>query len=151
MPSIELPRVVNVFVPGRPAPQGSKRYFGPGRVVEMSKHLRPWRDDVRSTLMRAWGGAPPIDGAVDLILEFVLHRPAGTPKRRTPLAVKRPDLDKLMRATCDAITASGVYRDDSQVVRAVVVKRLAEVDEPTGCMVRVQEIPQLSGKGNHGE
>jgi crossover junction endodeoxyribonuclease RusA len=146
----ELPRVLNVFVPGRPAPQGSKHYFGPGRVVEMSRHLRAWRDDVRSTLMRKWEGQPPIEGGVDLVLEFVLHRPTGTPKRRTPLATKRPDFDKLTRGVCDAITGAGVFKDDSQVVRAVILKRLAEIDEPTGCMIRVQEIPHYVRKGKNG-
>ena len=142
----DIPQFINVFVPGRPAPQGSKRYFGPGRVVEMSKYLHAWRDDVRSTLMHRWEGKPPLTGGIDLVLEFVLNRPAGTPKRWTPLAVKRPDFDKLTRGVCDAITASGVYKDDSQVVRAVIVKRLAEIDEPTGCFIRVQEIPSPTGR-----
>jgi crossover junction endodeoxyribonuclease RusA len=131
---------LNVFVPGRPAPQGSKHYFGPGRVVEMSKYVAGWRADIREVLVRVWGGQPPMTGAVVMGLEFVLPRPASTPKTRTPLAIKRPDWDKLSRAVCDAITSAGVYKDDSQVIDAWVHKRLAGVDEQTGCRIRLLEI-----------
>lgn len=137
---------IEVFVPGRPAPQGSKRYFGPGRVVEMSKYVAGWREDIRTTLSAEWGALPPLTGAIYLRLQFALPRPASTPKRRTPPAIKRPDWDKLSRAVCDAITSAGVYRDDSQVVEAWVSKRIAELDEQTGCLIRLWEIADEQGR-----
>lgn len=137
----EYERGLNVFVPGRPAPQGSKRYFGPGRVVEMSKYVAGWRTDIRDTLSKEWGDRAPLAGPVNLRLDFVLPRPASTPKsKKTPWAIKRPDWDKLSRAVCDAITSAGVYKDDSQIVYAHVTKRIAEIDEHTGCWIRVLEI-----------
>lgn len=131
---------VETFVPGRPAPQGSKKYFGPGRVVEMSKYVAGWREDVRTVLRAEWGDAPPITGPVNLRLDFVMPRPSSTPKRKTPWAVKRPDWDKLSRAVCDAITSAGVYKDDSQIIAASVRKRIAEIGEQSGCHVRVEDM-----------
>lgn len=134
------PPSIRAFVPGRPAPQGSKKYFGPRRVVEMSKYVAGWREDVREVLRKDWGVTPPLLGPIDLRLDFVLPRPLSTPKRKTPWATKRPDWDKLSRAVCDAITSAGVYKDDSQIVRAFVTKRIADLDEQTGCRIRVKEI-----------
>lgn len=129
--------VLDVFVPGRPAPQGSKRYLGAGRpMIESSKAVEPWRADVRGTVARHHAG-PPLAGAVEVQLGFVLPRPVSTPKRRTPPASKRPDLDKLIRAVLDAITSAGVWVDDSQVVDLRATKRLAEIGETPGCQVLV--------------
>ena len=55
---------------------------------------------------------PPIDGAVQLELTFVLAKPK-TVKRIYPFV--RPDLDKLCRAVLDALTGIA-YKDDQQVV-----------------------------------
>lgn len=128
---------LDVFVPGRPAPQGSKRYLGAGRpMIESSKAVAPWRADIRTHLTTAHAGNP-LDGAVHVHLEFVLPRPKSTPKRRTPPATTRPDLDKLVRAVLDAITSAGVWNDDSQVVRLDARKRLAQLDEAPGCRIIV--------------
>lgn len=129
--------VLDVFVAGRPAPQGSKRYLGAGRpMVESSKAVEPWRADIRGTIGRHHAG-PPLTGAVEVKLSFVLPRPVSTPKRRTPPASKRPDLDKLVRAVLDAITSAGVWVDDSQVVDLRATKRLAKIGETAGCRILV--------------
>lgn len=131
-----------VFVAGRPAPQGSKRHVGHGVMVEMSKHLKPWREDIRCALLdtaghplRQFGGDPIV-----LRLEFVMPRPASTPKRSTPAAVKRPDLDKLCRSALDAIGSAGVWTDDSQVIDLHASKRLAELGETAGCHIRIEAL-----------
>jgi crossover junction endodeoxyribonuclease RusA len=128
---------LTVFVPGRPAPQGSKRHVGNGVMVEMSKHVKPWRADIREHVLSQLLGTPPIDGAVQIELEFVLPRPVSTPKRSTPPAIKRPDLDKLERAVLDALSSAGVWHDDSQVTRMSSGKRIAEIGERTGCRITV--------------
>ena len=130
---------LEVFVPGRPAPQGSKINYGKGRLVESSKAVGPWRTQVAYNVAQAWM-APPLAGPVRLRLEFVMPRPSATPKRRTPPAIKKPDWDKISRAVCDALTTAGVYHDDSQVVRAEVIKRLAEIDETPGVLIHVGEV-----------
>lgn len=129
--------VLAVFVPGRPAPQGSKRHVGRGIMVESSKAVGQWRDDIRSWI-RAMHDAPPIGGPVAVQLTFVMPRPASAPKRSTPPAVKRPDVDKLARAVLDAIGSAGLWRDDSQVVDLHAAKRLAELDEKPGVLIEIR-------------
>lgn len=141
LPDLDTAPLLDVFVPGRPAPQGSKRYLGPGRpLIESSKAVAPWRADIR-THLTATHTSGPIPGAVAVHLEFVLPRPASTPKRATPAAVKRPDLDKLIRAVLDAITSAGCWHDDSQVVALHTTKRLAELGETTGCRIVIRSAP----------
>ena len=77
------------------------------------------------------------DGAVSCSLAFVLPRPKSTPKRKTPPAVKKPDVDKLTRAAFDAITSSGVIQDDSLIVSVHAMKRLAEIGETPGLRLMI--------------
>lgn len=131
---------ISVWIPGHPAPQGSKRHVGKGILVESSKAVAPWREDMRWRLLAlsaperaAW----PVDGPISVLLNFVLPRPKSTPKSRTPAAVKKPDLDKLARAALDAIGSAGVYRDDAQVTELHATKRLAARDEASGLHITV--------------
>lgn len=126
-----------VFVAGSPAPQGSKKYLGNGIMVESSKAVKPWRVDV------AWAAREvfpaPFDGPVRLELGFVMPRPKNAPKKSTPAAVKRPDLDKLARAVLDAITGVVVV-DDSQIVHLVATKRIAEIGEQSGVELTAYQV-----------
>lgn len=131
---------LSVFIPGNPAPQGSKRHVGRGVMVESSKAVKPWRSDIRSACLD--GDGQPLayfDGPVTVRLDFVMRRPSSTPKKRTPPAIKKPDIDKLARAVLDAIGSAGCWRDDSQVVRLSLTKRLAEIGETAGCRLRIEE------------
>lgn len=126
------------FVLGNPAPQGSKRHVGRGVMLESSKRLAPWRSNVRSACLDAAGKPLAFfDGAVYVELLFVLKRPVSTPKSRTPVAIKKPDIDKLARAILDAIGSAGVWRDDSQVVALSAYKRIAMLDETPGCRIKI--------------
>lgn len=129
---------LKIFVPGNPAPQGSKRHVGKGIMVESSKFVAPWRSDVRSACLDDAGKPLAFFGeAVHVELLFILKRPASTPKRRTPAAIKRPDIDKLARAVLDAIGSASVWRDDSQVVTLAAYKRIAMLDETPGCRITI--------------
>jgi crossover junction endodeoxyribonuclease RusA len=130
---------VTVRVDGNPAPQGSKRHVGHGRMVEASKRLRPWRATVAAAVKAAVGAQVPFpDGPVIVTLEFVMPRPVSTPKRSTPPAVKRPDIDKLCRAILDAITGAAIA-DDSQVTLMVAHKRIAEIAETPGVVIEIAQ------------
>lgn len=133
-----------VYVPGIAAPQGSKRHVGGGRMIESSKAVKPWRESVRWAILGQWRG-PQMLGAVSVDLEFVMPRPASTPKRSTPPAIKRPDIDKLTRACLDAIGSAGVYADDSQVTTVRATKRLAEIGEAPGCRIVVDTDARANG------
>jgi len=127
---------LDLFVAGKPAPQGSKRHVGGGTMVESSKAVGDWRSVVAWTAANAYSGEP-LTGAVVLAVEFVMPRPKSLPKTRpTPPHTKRPDVDKLLRAVGDAL--SGVlWCDDSQVVEEVGRKRYAEPDERPGAHLLV--------------
>lgn len=150
------PGAVSAWVPGTPAPQGSKRYLGaakPGgrmRAVESSKNLPVWRADVRAAFkdrgvtpgMMAFAPYQPV--MVKIV--FVMPRPVATPKTRpTPAAVKKPDIDKLERAVLDALTSAGLWGDDAQVVTVHKHKRIAELGEPTGAMIHVEPGGRFNG------
>jgi crossover junction endodeoxyribonuclease RusA len=130
---------LRVWVPGAPAPQGSKRHVGRGILVESSKALGPWRDRVA---MFATASNPSLlTGPVRVDADFVMTRPVSTPKRRTPAAVKRPDLDKLLRGVLDALTGV-TWADDSQVVEVFATKRLAAIGETPGLRLVVMDLTE---------
>lgn len=132
-----------INVSGMPAPQGSKRHVGGGRMVEMSKAVGPWREAVRSETQRAMkdahmpGWETPFDGPVSVTIRFILPRPKSVPKRITWPA-KRPDLDKLARAVLDGLTDGGAWLDDGQVVKMMLVKLYATEDDTPGCTIRIE-------------
>ena len=82
---------LRVFVPGHPAPQGSKRHVGRGILIESSKAVGPWRE--RVALAAHSNAERLLAGPVVLTLEFVMPRPKSAPKRSTPPAIRRPDID----------------------------------------------------------
>ena len=134
---------MTITVEGDPAPQGSKRHVGNGRMVESCKRLPSWRRAVAAESRAGMGDREPFEGAVEIHLAFVMPRPVSTPKRApTPPAVKRPDIDKTARACLDAIVTGGALVDDSQVVNLRATKRIAEIDERPGVVI---EITDLSG------
>src|SRR5881392_2089938 len=98
-----------LFIPGTPAPQGSKRHIGHGRMLESSAAVGPWRERVALAVHQQ--GWPLLAGPVAVDLTFVMPRPKSAPKRSTPPAIRRPDLDKLERAILDALTGIA-FADD---------------------------------------
>jgi crossover junction endodeoxyribonuclease RusA len=120
--------IIDVAVNGEPAPQGSKSFKGIAKngraiMVESSRRVKPWRHRVQDAfegeiraLADRFPGMFPLTGPVALELTFTMRKPASAPKRRRTFPVKRPDVDKLLRAVLDAGTAAGLWCDDSQVV-----------------------------------
>lgn len=113
---------------GEPAPQGSKRHVGSGRMIESSAKVKPWRDDVKAAAEAAIGSEradwTPMDGPLRVRAVFTLRKPLSAPKRRRTYPDRTPDLSKLIRSTEDALTAAGLWRDDARVVE---YERLAKV------------------------
>ena len=103
-----------------PAPQGSKRHVGRGILVESSAKVGPWRDSVVFAARGVMRGRGPFEGAVAVSITFRLPKPK-TVKRDLPSV--RPDLDKLARSTCDALTTAQVIVDDAQICDLWVSKR----------------------------
>lgn len=141
---------LTIRVAGTPAPQGSKRGFVvKGRVVmaESSAKVKPWRQDVvaAAKIEAAEQGWETPPGPLRVDITFYLPRPryhyrTGTRsnelKPNAPVFVdKKPDLDKLVRSTGDALTTAGVIRDDAQIACGYVEKRYA--NGATGAVITI--------------
>jgi crossover junction endodeoxyribonuclease RusA len=136
--------VTSFQVLGVPAPQGSKTVFN-GHVVEggsttgRAKH-RAWRSAVAEAAHTVHNGAPAYDGPLSVSIKFVLPRPTGAPKKARWQS-KRPDLDKLIRATLDGLTDAGMIVDDARIACLTATKTLAFPEQPwTGATVTVQHL-----------
>lgn len=112
---------MTITVHATPAPQGSKSFRGMSKkghaiMTESSKGVRPWREAVVFAAIEKMGGAgaQKITGPVVLRVSFTLKRPKSAKKGSVPGS--RPDLDKLLRSTGDALTSAGVIEDDSRIV-----------------------------------
>ena len=112
-----------------PQPQGSSKGFvikGRAVITSANKKLRPFRGDVTREAMYALaqsGAAAPLAAKhvpVTLCIDFYFARPQSVPKRRSGMVV-RPDLDKCVRSTTDALTGL-LYHDDAQVTEYRVRK-----------------------------
>lgn len=120
-----------IHVDGTAQPQGSKRTFkhphtGETVLVDASKKTRPWRSSVVKAIKEQTGGKQLFDGAVSVDIFYALPRPKShyrtgrfshVLKGTAPIHhTEKPDGDKLDRAIYDALTESGIIRDDKVIV-----------------------------------
>lgn len=124
----------------RPRPiykgRGDAREFtGKVALVESAKEgVKTWRADVKEAaeaFLARLGEEDrerfPLDEPIALTIAFTLPRPKSHYRTGRNAHLLRddvpiyhsgkPDLDKLLRATKDALTAAGVWRDDSRVAQ----------------------------------
>lgn len=132
---------LTIVVEGRPAPQGSKRHVGNGRFVEASKFLPAWRKAVTVAAREVADdeGWATTAGPVRLEVIFYLDRPSTVSQTKRPFPIKPPDIDKLVRAVCDALTDAGVWEDDGQIVQLCAEKHYNDT-RGSGCDIRVLEL-----------
>jgi len=127
-----------------PAPQGSKRHVGNGRMVEASAKVKPWRFAVGQAALEA--NHDLMTGPVYVGVTFLFHRPKshynskGQLKPNAPVAKStKPDLDKLCRSTLDGITGI-LIKDDSQVVSLMAQKHYAMEGEHIGAVITINPL-----------
>lgn len=136
---------VRFEVIGLPAPQGSKRHVGRGVMVESSKKVRPWREAVAWAGREAMAGRPALDGPLRLEVSFRLPPTGRWSKtdsaRGWRWKPRKPDLDKLLRSTLDALTDAAVIADDARVCEIDAGK--TEVAGPSGAFI---VLASLGGK-----
>ena len=140
---------IYVWVPGLPVAQpraravsfrGHARVYNPGTANE-------WKACVIHAL-RGNFGTFPADVPIRCDLTFYLPRPKshfGSGKNAQQLKPSaptrptgKPDRDNLDKAVCDAITAAGVWVDDSQVTSGTIRKRYC-LEGQTGCQIYITE------------
>ena len=145
-----------IFIPviGIPAPQGSKRHVGNGIMIENSKRVKPWRQDVKEAALNYYDGEV-IDQAVEIEIIFMFARPKshyGTGKNSRKLKPSAPvfvtskgkgDLEKLERSTYDALSQSSggsVLKDDSLVAQNRNTKRYCVAGENPGAKIIIRTL-----------
>lgn len=145
-------------VVGLPAPQGSKKgFYNPHtkrvQMTESSNKVKPWRQDVAAAAREqadADGWVTPT-GPLEVLLVCFMPRPkyhyrtgarANELKPNAPVWVdKKPDADKVVRSTLDALTTSAVIRDDAQVARLTVEQRYA--DGAVGARITIRALDSV--------
>lgn len=97
--------------------------------------LAAWRSAI--ALQARQSGAIPVEGAIGIEMTFTMLKPRTVTRAHPTVA---PDLDKLVRAVLDGLTAIA-YRDDSQVTSIVARKTYGE---RAGVEIRLwRDIPTL--------
>jgi Holliday junction resolvase RusA-like endonuclease len=131
-------------VVGLPAPQGSHTKMPNGALVSGSsttgrKAHKAWRQAVAEAA-RELADDRPYDGALALDVVFRLPMPASRSKTVRTLGdvpqTKKPDGDKLLRTTLDALTDAGLIADDARVFDCHFTKR--EVVGWTGATITLR-------------
>lgn len=125
---------------GRPAPQGSKKKGNAGQLREASAYLPAWRAAIKRAAYERYvelgvepGDLPLITGAVAFGCTFWMP-----PDRRVDAP---PDLDKLLRAVWDSLTAARVWEDDGRVIEIDHLnKTLATSATTTGAAITVRAL-----------
>ncbi|WDO09904.1 RusA family crossover junction endodeoxyribonuclease [Streptomyces murinus] len=125
----------HITVHGTPGPQGSKTRNRAGALYESSAKVKPWREAVKSAALDALAyddSWMPLNEPVRIDVTFTLQRPkhhygtgrnAGLLKSSAPEhPTGKPDTDKLLRSTQDALKDAGVLRDDSVVTAVFAAK-----------------------------
>ena len=152
--------LISVFVPGLPRPQGSVKPMvnkGTGRAfVKYKDTTIDHRNQVIHALSSSWHGtgdgvSGPIEGGVVLVVNFWFARPKshyrtgknsallreGAPMRM----ISAPDTDKLLRLVGDALEASGVLGNDSQIDQVIASKAYAPEGKQGTFIAVYRDIP----------
>ena len=137
---------VSFLVRGIAQPKGSTRSFVVRRTsgqlgtatTSDNPKLKDWQHAVATEARLAAGGAFfDRETPVVVSVTFGLPRPASAPKRVTQ-PIRKPDLDKLLRAVLDGCTGV-LWADDAQVVEATGRKYYASEGLGPSALVTVYE------------
>lgn len=147
---------LSFFVPGIPAPGGSKRFVGFGKktgrailIDDAGQRNKNWRAVVAESglgALKAIPGTLLFHGPLKVEMTFSMPRPKGhkTPKGELRKSAPqwpttKPDALKLARSTEDALTGV-VWHDDAQTAILHITKRFAAADEACGCYINITSL-----------
>lgn len=137
----EPPISAELHVVGIPAPQGSKTRMPNGAMVEGSSTTgraatAEWRRAVADAARQfvQSHNASPMDGPLAVTIHFWFALPKSDPHRVRHTT--KPDIDKLERATLDALKAGGLIADDARIYQVVKAKLYAR-DRAVGADILV--------------
>lgn len=137
---------IELRICGTPAPQGSKTRTKWG-MIESSKAVGPWREAVVGEIIRQGYHSLGLHGPLYVRATFLHQRPKNhyrTGKNSNELkddapvyVTKTPDLDKVLRSTFDALTQSGLIKDDSNIVIIHAQQIYAGISELPGAILEI--------------
>lgn len=136
---------VEFTVYGQPATKGSTRSWVHPTTKKVitkgdAKGLSAWTAAVRQEAKQH--AQAFTDGPVVITLAFHLTRPKSVSVRQRPYPTAKPDLDKLVRACKDAMTAV-LWKDDAQVIDIHTSKRYT--DGPSHVDVTIRPVAPVLG------
>ena len=108
---------------GRPAPKGSLRFLGKGRVVDANANVIPWREAIKAVALQQ--PVRGLDGPLTVSVVVTVARPQ-RPRHRDPITRSSGDIDKHIRSVLDALQDAGVIVDDARVVTVAATKTYVE-------------------------
>lgn len=131
---------------GQPQPKGSSRAFVPKGwkrpiITSANPKAKGWQQlvaEAASAAIRRVRTFQLLDGPVLISATFYMPRPKSIRDKSVP-HLKKPDTDKLLRSTVDALSKV-VWRDDSQVVEMRAKKFYARPGESPRAEVTVTQL-----------
>lgn len=141
-------QVCTFFVFGVPIQQAGSRAVPTGAGVRListgGKGLAGWRNQVAATAATYAAVHGLVDGPIRVDCDLLFPMPTSRPKkdrlRGVGWKITAPDVDKLLRATFDALTASGLIRDDARICAGSFTKR--ETTAATGLRITVSRLDE---------
>ena len=114
---------LRINVLGKPAPKGSMKSYGRGRMVNALPTTKPWGDAiiVEAARARDLAGWEMLLGPVSVHCVAIVPRPKSV-TREFPITRSSGDNDKLARNLMDALVSAGIMHDDSQVIDQRMLK-----------------------------
>ena len=144
--------MIKFFIPGDPVGKERPRATSASGCVRMytPPKTAAYEEQVKLCARAAMAGKAPLAGAVSIRLNIGLKVPKSVSKRLQMSMLssgthpcKKPDIDNVIKAVCDA--CNGItYEDDKQIVAVEAVKSYME---ETGVAVEMAEM----GEGNHDQ
>ena len=145
-----LPQVIlRTYVSGRPRSKGSLKIWCTRgrdhkvRVEEQVAESGAWRKrvaaHVQREVLRTWEAMPRLEIPVELrVVYFFRREDEDHPTLPRPTAITVGDLDKLDRNIGDALTSSGLIKDDKYIVRIMSEKRWGA---QAGAQILLMQVP----------
>ena len=123
--------MIEFFVPGKPVPMARPRVTRTGHAYT-PKNCVEYKSLVAAFARDVMRGKELYDGEVWVEISFYFMTPTSWSKKKRETmtgegVISRPDMDNLYKAVTDALNGI-VYRDDSQITRAIIRKQYVEND-----------------------
>lgn len=135
--------MITIIIPGQPIGKGRPR-FGNGRTYTPAK-TESWTKEAFYHI-RQQTEERGITGPVSVDWVAVFERPKRMLAKKWPnrreLHTVKPDRDNVDKAILDALTKSGVLKDDCQVTDGAIRKRYADRVESAHVMVTIKKVDQ---------